>query len=48
MYWGDHGNNIVSSRGGLPAFRELFLKNIEHAIATHPVTEKDVLLTSPW
>jgi len=48
MYWGDHGNNIVSSRGMLPASRELFLKKIEHAIATHPVTKQDVLLTSPW
>ncbi len=48
MYWGDHGNNIVSSRGMLPASRELFLKKIEHAIATHTVTKQDVLLTSPW
>jgi hypothetical protein len=48
MYWGDHGNNIVSSRGRLPASRELFAKTIKHAIATHPVTEQEVLLTSPW
>jgi len=48
MYWGDHGNNIVSLRGRLPASRELFLKKIDHAIADHPVTEQDVLLTSPW
>jgi len=48
IYWGDHANNIVSSRGRLPASRELFLGKIDHAIATHPVTEQEVLLTSPW
>lgn len=48
LYWGDHGNNIVSSRGMLPASRELFLKKIDHAIANHPVTKQDVLLTAPW
>ncbi len=48
IYWGDHGNNIVSSKGRLPASRALFLGKIEHAIATHPVTEQKVLLTSPW
>ena len=48
MYWGDHGNNIVSSRGRLPACREQFTRKIDHAIAAHPVTEQDVLLTSPW
>lgn len=39
IYWGDHGNNIISSKGRLPASRELFLKKIDHAIATHPVTK---------
>ncbi len=48
IYWGDHGNNIVSSRGGLPESQKLFLNRIDHAIANHPVTEQDVLLTSPW
>jgi len=48
MYWGDHGNNIVSSKGSMPGSRDLFLKKIDHAIAEHPVTERDVLLTSPW
>ena len=48
MYWGDHGNNIVSLKGRLPESRGLFLKKIDHAIAGHPVTEQDVLLTSPW
>ena len=48
IYWGDHGNNIVSLQGRLPASRELFLKKIDQAIANHPVTEQDVLLTSPW
>jgi len=48
IYWGDHGNNIVSSRGRLPASREQFLGKIDHAMANHPVTEQEVLLTSPW
>ena len=48
IYWGDHGNNIVSSRGRLPASQEQFLRKIDHAIANHPVTQQDVLLTSPW
>jgi radical SAM superfamily enzyme YgiQ (UPF0313 family) len=48
IYWGDHGNNIVSSKGRLPESQELFLKKIVHAIANHPVTEQEVLLTSPW
>lgn len=48
IYWGDHGNNIVSSRGRLPASRELFVEKIDHAIANHPVTEQAVLQTSPW
>lgn len=48
IYWGDHGNNIVSSRGRLPASRELFLGKIDYAIANHPVTEQEVLVTTPW
>ncbi len=48
FYWGDHGNNIIPSKGRLPASRELFLKRINHAIAHHPVTEQEVLRTSPW
>lgn len=48
IYWGDHGNNIVSSRGVLPGCRELFLGKIENAIANNPVTEQEILLTSPW
>ena len=48
IYWGDHGNNIVSSRGKLPASRELFLGRIDHAIANHPVSKQEVLLTAPW
>ena len=48
MYWGDHGNNIVSLKGRLPFARELFLGKIDHAIASHPVTEQEVLRTSPW
>lgn len=48
IYWGDHANNIVSSRGRLPETKKQFLNKIEHAIADHPVMEQDVLLTSPW
>lgn len=48
MYWGDHANNIVASKGRLPESRALFLKKVEHAIATHPVTAQQVLRTSPW
>ena len=48
IYWGDHANNIVSSRGRLPASQEQFLGRVAHAIANHPVTEQEVLLTSPW
>ena len=48
FYWGDHGNNILSLKGRLPESRALFLKKIKHAIATHPVTKKDMLLASPW
>ncbi|WP_319574847.1 zinc-binding dehydrogenase [uncultured Desulfobacter sp.] len=45
FYWGDHSNNIVSSRGRLPDNRQAFLKKIENAIATHPVTRQKVLTT---
>ncbi len=48
VYWGDHGNNIVASRGRLPESKEMFLNKIKQAIATHPVIEQDVLVTSPW
>jgi len=48
IYWGDHGNNIVSSRGRLPAFKEQFLGKIDQAIATHPITRQQVLPASPW
>ncbi len=48
IYWGDHGNNIVSSRGILPESQEQFLRKIDHAIANHPVTKQEILVTSPW
>ena len=48
MYWGDHGNNIVSLRGRLPESRKLFLEKIDHAIANHPVTKKKILQTFAW
>lgn len=48
LYWGDHGNNIETLRGMLPQNRGLFLHKIAAAIAHHPVTNQEVLLTSPW
>ncbi len=48
IYWGDHANNIVSSRGRLPESQRQFLRKIDHAIASHPVAEQEVLVTSPW
>lgn len=48
IYWGDHGNNIVPMRGRLPASQPLFLKEIEQAMATHPVTRQEVLQTFAW
>lgn len=48
VYWGDHGNNIVSSRGRLPESRDTFLKKVENAIAHHPVTGQKVLHTHAW
>jgi radical SAM superfamily enzyme YgiQ (UPF0313 family) len=47
IYWGDHANNIVSSRGRLPESQKQFLRKIDHAIASHPVTKQEVLITSP-
>lgn len=48
FYWGDHGNNIVSSKGMLPELREAFLAKIDHAIASSPVTSQKVLQTFAW
>lgn len=48
MYWGDHGNNIVPMRGMLPRSQRLFLQEVEKAIATHPVTQEEVLQTFAW
>lgn len=48
LYWGDHGNNIESMRGMLPTLKDFFLQKIERAIAHHPVTDQEVLLTTPW
>lgn len=48
MYWGDHGNNIETLRGMLPANRKRFLELIDYAITSHPVIQQDILRTSPW
>ena len=47
-YWGDHGNNIVASKGRLSELREQFIQRIDHAIAAHPVTKETVLKTYAW
>lgn len=47
-YWGDHGNNVVPMKGRMPESQERFRKNIDHAIATHPVCKEDVLRTFAW
>lgn len=47
-YWGDHGNNILSQKGWLRDNRERFLRNINHAIATHPITTPAVHQTFAW
>jgi len=48
IYWEDHANNIVSSKGILPESQERFLRKIDHAITSHSVTKQEVLVTSPW
>ena len=46
IYWGYHANNIVSSRGRLPESQKQFLRKIDQAIASHPVTKQETLVTS--
>lgn len=48
FYWGDHGNNITPMKGQLPASRDLFLKRVNHAVTTNPVTKDEVLETFAW
>lgn len=48
FYWGDHGNNITPMKGQLPASRDLFLKRVNHAIESNPVTQDKVLETFAW
>ena len=48
FYWGDHGNNIVSLKGRMPACRSVFLKRVEHAIRHNPVVQEDILQTFSW
>lgn len=47
-YWGDHGNNIASMRGGWPEGREPFLEHINQQIANNPITKKNVIETFAW
>lgn len=48
MYWGDHGNNIVSLKGMLPIYQKRFLGQVENAIATNPITQENVIQTFSW
>lgn len=48
MYWGDHGNNIETLRGMFPEHKPAFVHKIKQAIAHHPVTAQEVLMTRPW
>jgi hypothetical protein len=38
----------IDVQGILPASRDRFLATLRHAIANHPVTEQEVLVTTPW
>ncbi|WP_109829295.1 radical SAM protein [Reichenbachiella versicolor] len=48
VYWGDHGNNIVSNKGELPDMQEFFLEKVQHAIEKHPIVNEEVLHANPW
>ena len=48
MYWGDHGNNIVSLKGMLPTYQKQFLGQVNNAIATNPITQENVIQTFSW
>ena len=48
FYWGDHGNNIVSSKGKLPERQNEFLQKVIKAIDEHPVTKQEVLHNYAW
>ena len=48
FYWGDHGNNIVSSKGMFPHSKDVFLNRVTHAIGAHPVCGEDILQTFAW
>lgn len=48
VYWGDHGNNIETLKGVLPAHRDVFLEKVEQAIAYDPITSQEVLRNTPW
>lgn len=48
FYWGDHGNNIISSKGMFPDIKEDSLRKIEAAMLNNPVTKMDVLHNYAW
>ena len=47
-YWGDHGNNIVTSKGYLPQNKEVFLNRVISNIENNPVVGEEVLKTFAW
>ncbi|MCL1137290.1 B12-binding domain-containing radical SAM protein [Shewanella pneumatophori] len=48
FYWGDHGNNIVSLKGGLPHCQEGFLNKVNSAIDLRAKAEDRVIQTFSW
>ncbi|NDV28105.1 radical SAM protein [Desulfovibrio sp. JC010] len=48
FYWGDHGNNIVSSKGMFPDIKEESLRKVESAMLSNPVCKMDVLHNYAW
>lgn len=48
IYRGDRGTTMVSWKGRLPKFQELSLGKIRLTTASLPVTNQEVLQTSPW
>lgn len=48
FYWGDHGNNIVSLRGYLPDYKNIFLKKINATIKENPQFSNYSHFTHSW
>ncbi len=48
LYWGDHGNNLVSKRGYLPEKQAEFIELLNRAIDHHPMSKVDTYHPRPW